>query len=276
MKIVKVKNIKISNTLPFIFIAGPCVMESEKLTLKTCEKLKKISEDLKIPFIYKCSYDKANRTSIKSFRGPGLEKGIEIIKKLKKIFNVPVLVDVHCRNEIKKVSEVADIIQIPAFLSRQTDLIVESSKTGKAVNIKKGQFLAPEDMKYVIEKAESTGNKNILITERGTSFGYHNLVVDMRGLKIMQEFKYPVIFDGTHSVQKPAAKEGKTGGDRKFAPYLMRAAISIGIAGVYFETHPEPEKALSDADNMIPLKHLKGILALLKKLDKIIKNYEKI
>jgi len=272
MKVVKVKSIKISNSLPFVLIAGPCVIETRKQVFETAKKLKQISKELKIPLIFKCSYDKANRTSIKSYRGPGINKGLEIIKEVKNKFDLQVLIDVHCRTEIKKVKNIADIIQIPAFLSRQTDLIIEAAKTGKPINIKKGQFLAPEDVKFIIEKIESTGNKSILITERGTNFGYHNLVVDMRGIEVMKNFGYPVIFDATHSVQRPSAKGGKTEGDRKFVPSLIRAAVAIGVAGIFVETHPKPEKALSDSGSMLPLNDIKNIFYFAKKLDKIVKN----
>lgn len=270
-KEIKIGNIKIGGDNLFVLIAGPCVIETEELTFYICENLKKICEELEIPFIFKASYDKANRTSIKSYRGPGLEKGIEILKRVKEKYNIPITTDVHCVTQIEKVKDVVDIIQIPAFLCRQTDLLLECGKTYKVVNVKKGQFLSPYEIKNVIEKIESTGNKNIIITERGTFFGYNNLVSDFRSLPIMRSFGYPVIFDATHSVQQPGSFGNSSGGNRDFAPYLAKAAIAVGCDGIFMEVHPEPEKALSDGPNMIPILEIKNLLKILKKIYYVIK-----
>ena len=241
-------------------IAGPCVIENRDLVFKTAEKLKIICEKLKLPFIFKSSYDKANRTSIDSFRGFGIEKGLEILSEVKKEFDVYVLSDVHEISEIKLAKEVLDIIQIPAFLCRQTNLILEAAKTGKVVNIKKGQFLAPDDVNNIVKKAYSMGNENILITERGTSFGYHNLVVDMRSFDIIHKFGIPVVFDSTHSVQLPGGGGDKSSGQREFVPSLLKAAIAAGCDGIFMETHPDPDKALSDGPNQIPLSEVENLL----------------
>jgi len=268
---VEINKIKIGNQLPLILIAGPCVIENEYITLHTAEKIKKITEELNIPYIFKSSYKKANRTSIKSFTGLEFEQALKILKKVKDEFSLTVLTDVHSENEIKIISEIVDVIQIPAFLCRQTELLLAAGKTGKAVNVKKGQFLAPDDMKYVADKIESTGNKKILLTERGTTFGYHNLVVDMRSLEIMKQFNYPVIMDATHSVQIPS-QGGVSGGERKYIPALAKAAASVGIAGLFLEVHPEPENALSDAASQFPLNELKNLLSIVKKIDELVKN----
>ena len=241
-------------------IAGPCVIESRDLVFKTAEKLKTICEKLKLPFIFKSSYDKANRTSIKNFRGLGIEEGLNILSELKKELNIYVLSDVHEISEIDMAKEVLDIIQIPAFLCRQTNLIIEAAKTGRVVNVKKGQFLAPEDVLNIVEKAYSTGNKNILITERGTTFGYHNLVVDMRSFDIIHKFGIPVIFDATHSVQLPGGGGTKTLGQREFIPSLLKAAVAAGCDGIFMETHPNPDIALSDGPNMVSLDKVEGLL----------------
>ena len=241
-------------------IAGPCVIESRDLVFKTAEKLKAICEKLKLPFIFKSSYDKANRTSIKNFRGLGIEEGLNILSELKKELNIYVLSDVHEISEIDMAKEVLDIIQIPAFLCRQTNLIIEAAKTGRVVNVKKGQFLAPEDVLNIVEKAYSTGNKNILITERGTTFGYHNLVVDMRSFDIIHKFGIPVIFDATHSVQLPGGGGTKTLGQREFIPSLLKAAVAAGCDGIFMETHPNPDIALSDGPNMVSLDKVEGLL----------------
>jgi len=243
----------------FFLIAGPCVIESEELVFETAKKLKEITDKLNLDFVFKTSYDKANRTSIKSFRGPGLEKGLAIIKNLKKELNIKVLTDVHDVHDVEKVAKVVDVIQIPAFLSRQTDLILEVARTGKIVNVKKAQFMAPWDIKFVIEKIESTGNKKIWITERGYIFGYNNLVVDFRSIVIMKKFGYPIIYDATHSLQKPSAGNGFSGGEREFIPYLARAAVAVGIDGLFMEVHPNPEKALSDAQTQYPLSQLENL-----------------
>ncbi|HLD30155.1 MAG TPA: 3-deoxy-8-phosphooctulonate synthase, partial [bacterium] len=220
MKTVRLDNIEIGNACPLLLIAGCCVIENEKQVFHTASYLKKVSRELGLPFIFKCSFDKANRTSLRSYRGPGIEDGLKLLKEIKKKLDLPLLIDVHCTDEIEKTAEVADILQIPAFLSRQTDLIVEAAKTGKIINIKKGQFLAPDDVLHIIEKIESAGNRKILLTERGTSFGYHNLIVDMRGIEIMKKSGYPVIFDATHSAQLPGGAGGKTSGRKEFIPAL--------------------------------------------------------
>jgi len=271
VKIVKIGHIEIGGNRALVLIAGRCVIESEDQVRKTIEGLKEITGEINIPFIFKSSYDKANRTSIKSYRGPGLNKGLEILEKVKREFDIPLLVDVHQIEEVKSVSKVADILQVPAFLCRQTDLIVSIARTGKPINVKKGQFLAPWDMQNVIEKIESTGNKNILLTERGSCFGYNNLVVDMKSLPIMRSFGYPVVFDATHSVQKPGGKGTATAGEREYVPFLAQAAVATGIDGLFLEVHPQPEKALSDGPNMIRLSRVKELLEKLIKIDKVIK-----
>ena len=260
MKQVKLKDIIWGNKGSLPVIAGPCVIESRDLVFKTAEKLKKICSELKLPFIFKSSYDKANRTSVDSFRGHGIDEGLEILSELKKEFDVFVLSDVHEISEINKVKEVLDIIQIPAFLCRQTNLIIEAAKTGKVINIKKGQFLAPDDVLNIAKKAYSTGNENILITERGTSFGYHNLVVDMRSFEIIHNLGIPVVFDATHSVQLPGGAGTKSSGQREFIPSLLRASVAAGCDGLFMETHPNPDEALSDGPNMIPLGEIKNLL----------------
>ena len=260
MKLVKLKNIVWGSEDSFPIIAGPCVIESRDLIFRTAEKLKKICEKLKLPFILKSSYDKANRTSIDSFRGHGIEKGLQILADVKKELGVFVLSDVHEVTEIDLVKDVLDVIQIPAFLCRQTNLILEAAKTGKVVNIKKGQFLAPDDVLNIVKKAYSSGNENILITERGTSFGYHNLVVDMRSFDIIHKSGIPVIFDSTHSVQLPGGAGTKSGGQREFIPTLMRAAVAAGCDGIFMETHPDPDNALSDGPNMVPLDKVEDLL----------------
>ncbi|MBN1384979.1 MAG: 3-deoxy-8-phosphooctulonate synthase [Elusimicrobia bacterium] len=259
-KIIKIDNILIGGKNPGVLIAGPCIVETEKTTFYIASKLKKICKQLKIPLIFKASYDKANRSSIKSFRGPGIQKGLEILLNIKKRLRIPLLVDVHCTRDVSRVSEVADIIQIPAFLCRQTDLIVAAAKTKKPINVKKGQFLSPHDMKNVIKKIESAGNKRILLTERGTSFGYNNLVVDMRSLVIMGSFGYPVVFDATHSVQLPGGLGDKTGGQREYILPLCKAAVAVGIDALFMEVHPTPEKALSDGANAVKVSELKKLL----------------
>lgn len=269
---VEVGKIKIDNKLPFVLIAGPCVVESRDLSLSTAEKIIDITSKLNIPYIFKSSYKKANRTSVSSFTGIGDEEALKILEEVRKQFNVPVLTDVHSVEEVKIAAEVVDVLQIPAFLCRQTELLIEVGITQKPVNIKKGQFLAPDEMKYAADKVASTGNQKILLTERGTTFGYHNLVVDMRSLVIMKRIGYPVIMDATHSVQIPGLG-GKSGGAREFIPYLAKAAISIGIAGLFLETHPEPSKALSDADSQLPLKYLEDLLIQVKEIDGLVKNF---
>lgn len=268
---VKIGKIKLSNADPLVLIAGPCVIEEEKLCFDCARELKKISQRMDIPFIFKSSYDKANRSSIKSYRGPGIKKGLEILKRIKRELSVPILSDVHCRSEIKEAAAVLDIIQIPAFLSRQTDLLIAAAKTKKPLNIKKGQFLAPWDVKNVIEKVASCGNKNIVITERGTSFGYNNLVSDMRALKILSEYGYPVVFDATHSVQLPGAAGSSSGGQRQFVSALARAAVAVGCAGLFLEVHPDPDKARSDGPNTIDFRELEELLKQAKSIDRVVK-----
>lgn len=268
---VKVNQIVIGDNKPFVLIAGPCVVESEKMILRTAEAIKKITSDVKVPFIFKSSFKKANRTNLKSFTGLGDEESIAILKKVKDEFNLLVLTDIHSESDIDKVGDAADILQIPAFLCRQTELLIAAGKSGKVINIKKGQFLAPEDMKHAAGKIESTGNKKILLTERGTTFGYHNLVVDMRSLVIMQELGYPVVMDATHAVQLPS-KDLISGGQPKFIRPLARAAIAVGIDALFLEVHPDPENAFSDAASQLPLSELKEILIELNEIDQIIKN----
>jgi len=256
----------LKNLNNFLLIAGPCVVENKTVIFKTCEKIKEITNKLKIPFVFKSSYTKANRTSVHSFRGIGMEKALKILEDAKKEFDVPVLTDVHSEIEIIFASEIADIIQIPAFLCRQTDLLETAGETGKIINIKKGQFVAPGDIKYSAEKVTLTGNKKILLTERGSSFGYNNLVVDMRGLVVMKSFGYPVIFDATHSVQMPSKEKGVSGGNPEFIAPLARAAAAVGVDGFFIETHPNPSKALSDGSNMLNLNKLEDLLKTLLKI----------
>jgi 2-dehydro-3-deoxyphosphooctonate aldolase (KDO 8-P synthase) len=263
------KELKLTNLNNFLLIAGPCVVENKSVVFKTCESVKKISEKLKIPFIFKSSYVKANRTSGKSFRGIGIDEALKILSDVKKEFQVPILTDIHSEIEAGIASEVADVLQIPAFLCRQTELLEAAGETGKIVNIKKGQFVAPEDMRYQAEKVSSTGNKKILLTERGTSFGYNNLVVDMRGLVIMKKSGYPVIFDATHSVQMPSKEKGVSGGNPEFIAPLSLAASAVGVDGFFIETHPNPSKALSDGSNMLKLDKLESLLKDLLKIYKL-------
>lgn len=256
----------------FFLISGPCVIESEEMVMDIASKLKDITCELKIDYYFKASFDKANRTSVDSFRGPGIDEGIEILKKVKNELQLKICTDIHEPWHADKVKEVADIIQIPAFLCRQTDLLVAAGKTGKIINVKKAQFLAPWDMGNVVKKVESTGNKNIMLCERGTSFGYNNLVVDMTSIPEMKKFGYPVVFDATHSVQKPGGNGNSTGGNREYVPYLAKAAISAGADGIFMEVHPDPEKALSDGTNSLYLKDVKKLLTTLKKLKEIEEN----
>ncbi len=257
---------------PLFLIAGPCVVESRQLALDTAGELREICAAVGLPFIYKSSYDKANRSSINSFRGLGMDKGLEILDEVKKQIRVPVLTDVHETDEIATAAAVVDVLQTPAFLCRQTDFICAVASAGKPVNIKKGQFLAPADMKNVVEKARSaSGADNIMVCERGVSFGYNNLVSDMRSLAIMRETGCPVVFDATHSVQLPGGQGTSSGGQREFVPVLARAAVASGVAGLFMETHPNPEKALSDGPNAWPLQHVKALLETLKALDQLVK-----
>jgi len=256
---------------PFFLIAGPCVIESMQLQLDVAGKLKEITGKLGIPFIFKSSFDKANRTSGNSFRGPGLEEGLKVLSEVKKQIGVPVLTDVHEYTPMDEVASVVDVLQTPAFLCRQTDFIQRVAATGKPVNIKKGQFLSPWEMKHVSEKAQATGNQQIMVCERGVSFGYNNLVSDMRSLVVMRDTGCPVVFDATHSVQLPGGMDGKSGGQREFVPALARAAIAVGVAGVFMETHPDPDKALSDGPNAWPLDKMQGLLETMLALDAISK-----
>tara|TARA_B100000378_G_scaffold45925_1_gene34374 strand:+ start:118 stop:954 length:837 start_codon:yes stop_codon:yes gene_type:complete len=271
-KIVKCGNLSISNNSPFTLIAGPCQLENEKHAISVAEKLKEITEKLKIGFIYKTSFDKANRTSLKGKRGAGLENSLPVFDRIRKDLNVPVLTDIHTIDQCDIVSKHADILQIPAFLCRQTDLLVAAAKTGKIINVKKGQFLAPWDMVNVTRKIEETGNNNILVTERGASFGYNTLVSDMRSIPIMRKNGYPVVFDATHSVQQPGGMGDKSGGQREFVEYLSRAAVAVGVAAVFIETHPDPDIAPSDGPIMVPLSKMPDLLKQLVEIDKLIKN----
>jgi 2-dehydro-3-deoxyphosphooctonate aldolase (KDO 8-P synthase) len=255
---------------PLFVIAGPCVIENEAMVLRTAAKLAEICEDLAIPFIFKCSFDKANRTAGDSFRGPGLKRGLAILAKVKKRLGVPVLTDVHEIAQCKPASEVCDVLQIPAFLCRQTDLIQAAARTGRCVNVKKGQFLAPSDMHNAIQKITAVGGRSILLTERGSSFGYNNLVADMRSLPIMREFGWPVVFDATHSVQSPGGGGKFTSGDRRMAPVLARAAVAAGCDGVFFEAHPNPDRALSDAANQLPLSEVGPLLEILCNIQSVL------
>lgn len=247
----------------FQLIAGPCVIESEEQVLSIAQQMKNITEQLGISYTFKASFDKANRTSINGFRGPGLEEGLRILKKVKTTVGLPICTDIHEPWQAEPVAEIADILQIPAFLCRQTDLLVAAAKTGKCVNIKKAQFLAPWDMKNCLEKVRQSGNQNVMLCERGTSFGYNTLVVDMTGLRVMKEFGVPVIFDATHSVQKPGGNGTSTGGNREYVEYLAKAAVAVGVDGLFMETHPDPDHAKSDGSNMVPLDEME---TLLKKL----------
>ena len=256
---------------PLFLIAGPCVVESEQLQLDTAGRLKEITGRLGLPFIFKSSFDKANRTSAGSFRGPGQDEGLRILAEVKRQLGVPVLTDVHEYTDMEAVASVVDVLQTPAFLCRQTDFIQKVARAGRPVNIKKGQFLAPWDMQHVVEKARATGNDQIMVCERGASFGYNTLVSDMRGLAVMRDTGCPVVFDATHSVQQPGGLGGKSGGQREFVPVLARAAVASGIAGVFMETHPDPDKALSDGPNAWPLGKMEALLETLLELDAVVK-----
>lgn len=271
-KIVKCEKLNISNSNPFTLIAGPCQLENEKHAVDVASKLKEITQKLNIGLIYKTSFDKANRTSLKSKRGVGLENSLPVFDKIRKDLGIPVLTDIHSIDQCETVSQHVDVLQIPAFLCRQTDLLVAAAKTGKVINVKKGQFLAPWDMVNVTKKIEDSGNKNILVTERGASFGYNTLVSDMRSLPIMAKNGYPVVFDATHSVQQPGGMGDKSGGQREFVEYLARAAVAVGVAAVFMETHPDPDNAPSDGPNMVPLSKMPSLLKQLVEIDKLIKN----
>tara|TARA_B100000941_G_scaffold282522_1_gene251056 strand:- start:99 stop:932 length:834 start_codon:yes stop_codon:yes gene_type:complete len=271
-KSVKCGKLNVSNTGPFTLIAGPCQLENEKHAIDIATELKNITEKLGIGLIYKTSFDKANRTSLKGKRGAGLEKSLPVFDKIRKNVGVPVLTDIHTIEQCSIVSKHVDVLQIPAFLCRQTDLLIAAAKTGKVINVKKGQFLAPWDMVNVTKKIEDSGNKNILVTERGASFGYNTLVSDMRSLPIMAKNGYPVVFDATHSVQQPGGMGDKSGGQREFVEYLSRAAIAVGVAAVFMETHPDPDNAPSDGPNMVPLSKMPALLKQLVEIDNLIKN----
>ena len=269
---IKCSNFEIANNKPFTLIAGPCQLESEQHAIKISSELKDMTSELGINFIYKTSFDKANRTSLKGKRGLGLEKSLSIFDKIKKDLDIPVLTDVHTVEQCQIVSKHVDVLQIPAFLCRQTDLLVAAAKTGKVINIKKGQFLAPWDMVNVTKKIADSGNTNILVTERGASFGYNTLVSDMRALPIMAKNGYPIVFDATHSVQQPGGMGDKSGGQREFVEHLARAAIAVGVAAVFIETHPDPDNAPSDGPNMVPLSQMPDLLKQLIEIDNLIKN----
>jgi 2-dehydro-3-deoxyphosphooctonate aldolase (KDO 8-P synthase) len=271
-KLVKCGKLNISNSNPFTLIAGPCQLENEKHAVDVASKLKEITQKLNIGLIYKTSFDKANRTSLKSKRGAGLEKSIPVFDKIRKDVGIPILTDVHTIEQCEIVSKHVDVLQIPAFLCRQTDLLVAAAKTEKIINVKKGQFLAPWDMVNVTKKIEDSGNKNILVTERGASFGYNTLISDMRSLPIMAKSGYPVVFDATHSVQQPGGSGDKTGGQREFVEYLSRAAIAVGVAAIFIETHPDPDNAPSDGPTMVSLSKMPNLLKQLVEIDKLVKN----
>jgi 2-dehydro-3-deoxyphosphooctonate aldolase (KDO 8-P synthase) len=267
---VKVGNLMVGGNGPLFLISGPCVIENKEMILKVARFLKGLAQRVKIPIIFKSSYDKANRTSIDSFRGPGLNEGLEILKEVKDATGLPVLSDIHQVSEIEKAAEILDIIQIPAFLCRQTDLILEAAGTHLPINIKKGQFLSPWDMEQVVLKAISRGNNSILLTERGTSFGYNNLIVDMRSISVMKDFGYPVVFDATHGIQLPGGQGKSSGGQREFAAPLARAAIAAGADGIFLEIHPDPDSALSDGPNSLPFEQVESLLVVLKEIHRIV------
>lgn len=272
-KAIKIGNIRIANNLPMALIGGPCVAESRAHVLEMAGAIKEITDKLNIPFIFKSSFDKANRTSINSSRGVGFYEGIEIFREVKEKYGILTITDIHESTHAKPISEVVDVIQIPALLCKQTDLLVAAAKTGLAIKIKKGQFVAPEDVQYMIEKVTSAGNENVMICERGSCFGYHKLINDMAGLRIMAKFGYPIIFDGTHSVQEPAGRGACSGGNREFIPYLCRAALSVGVAALYLEIHDNPEIAPCDGPNMVRLSDLESFLIQMKEFDALGKKY---
>lgn len=268
---ISIGSVKIGGNRPLVLIAGPCVIESEAATLRCAERLMTICNGVTTPLIFKASYDKANRTSVTSFRGPGMREGLKILAKVKDALGIPILTDVHSVEEVSPVAEVADVLQIPAFLCRQTDLVAAVARSGRVINIKKGQFLAPWDMENVVGKALSAGNSMIILTERGSSFGYNNLVSDMRSLPIMRRIGYPVVFDATHSVQLPGGLGGASGGQREFVEYLSRAAVATGVDGIFLEVHEDPGKALCDGPNSLRLDDLPALLKKLKAIDAIVK-----
>ena len=271
MHIINVGPYKVGPGQPMLLLAGPCVLEGYEHSLAIGQEVKRICEKLGMPYVFKASFDKANRSSYDSFRGPGLEEGLKQLAAIKKELGVPIVSDIHETNQVEKAAEVLDVLQIPAFLCRQTDLVYAAGKTGKCVNVKKGQFLAPWDMKNVISKLEAAGNRNILLTERGSSFGYNTLVTDMRGLAIMRELGYPVVMDATHSVQIPGGKGTSSGGQSQYVPHMARAAAAVGIDALFLEVHDNPSKALSDGPNMVRLDHLEALLADVLAIDKIVR-----
>ena len=271
MKTVTISSISVGGGNPLVLIAGPCVVENRDMIFSTASKIKEITSRLGVPFIFKSSYKKANRTSVSGFTSIGIDEALKILAEVKKELGIPILTDVHTTEEVRAAAQVADVLQIPAFLCRQTDLLMAAGNTGKAVNIKKGQFLAPEDMKHPIEKVASTKNEKILVTERGATFGYHNLVVDMRGLPVMRSFGYPVILDATHSVQLPGNDNGKSGGQPQYIFPIARAGVAVGIDGLFIETHPDPATALSDAASQLPLSRLEELLLQAKAIDSLVK-----
>jgi 2-dehydro-3-deoxyphosphooctonate aldolase (KDO 8-P synthase) len=271
MKTIRVGKITLGGGAPLVLIAGPCIIEEERHALEIARTLKTLTDELGIPFIFKASYDKANRTAADSFRGPGLSRGLEILGRIRAEVGVPVLSDVHRFEEIEPAARILDVLQIPAFLCRQTDFVAEVARQAKAVNIKKGQFLAPWDAANILEKCAREGNPNLMLTERGVSFGYNNLVVDFRALPLMREMGYPVIFDATHSVQLPGGAGHASGGDRRMVPFLARAAVAAGIDGLFLEVHPEPDRARCDGPNSLALETLPGLLATLKRIDALVR-----
>jgi len=275
MKQINIGDFVIGDNVKFVLIAGPCVLENEAVAMDTARYLQKLTAKLKIPFIFKASYDKANRTSIKSYRGPGAKKGLVMLKKIKEKLGIPLLSDVHRFEEIDAAAKILDVVQVPAFLCRQTDFITEIAKKARVINIKKGQFLAPWDVANIIEKAKAAGNDNIMITERGASFGYNNLVFDVRSLPIIRDMGYPVIFDATHSVQLPGGKGTSSSGQRDMVKYLARAAVAAGVDGIFFEVHRDPQKALCDGANSLYLSEMEQLLKTLAKIDSLVKNSQK-
>ncbi len=270
---IQLADFKIGNDLPFVLFAGPCVIEGEEFSIEVARQIRDICQRVGVSLVFKSSFDKANRTSVDGFRGPGLEEGLRILQQVKDEVGVPIITDVHTPEQAEPVAKVADILQTPAFLCRQTDFITAVAKAGKPVNVKKGQFLAPWDMPHVLEKAKSTGNVDIMLCDRGTSFGYNNLVSDFRSLIVMGETGAPVVFDATHSVQQPGGLGGATGGNREYVPALSRAAVSIGVAAIFMEVHPDPDNAKSDGPNSVALADLEGMLTTLKNIDKVVKRY---
>jgi 2-dehydro-3-deoxyphosphooctonate aldolase (KDO 8-P synthase) len=271
VKEIAIGNVRMGGECPLVLIAGPCVIEDEAATLRHAERLKAICDALSMPLVFKASYDKANRTSVSAYRGPGMDEGLRILAKVKEVTGLPVLSDIHSIEQVEPAAEVLDVMQIPAFLCRQTDLVVAAAKSGRVINVKKGQFLAPWDMKNVVGKAASTGNEQLILTERGVSFGYNNLVTDMRSLPIMRSFGYPVVFDATHSVQLPGGQGTSSGGQREFVEYLSRAAVATGIDGIFMEVHEDPDRAKCDGPNSIRLDELPQLLAKLKAIDEIVR-----